>query len=531
MSSNPPVRRLGDGHLSPLDFSAIKDNLRDQLSGLTSGVNDAQRSQDSTPPGRTITHPMLFEGYEETGALQDSKSLDSLRLVSAHDLTIRAGHEAVGSTAATDMYFTASYADDNQSLSLIFAYGFRYVTPQDVDIIIRCQGEDSPGAISITYLGGAETESIIFNTGGDTWVEVVDTTEDKGSHAQSVTIATAGILSAVKLYLKKAAGSDSTLQLYVYNNAGGVPGQVIAVSNEVQTTTLSTTGDWVEFALNTQSPLPGLAVGDVLHFALAISIIVAGNVYWYQDTAGGYASGNASHLDAGAWVADASKDNYISLLHYGEQTDDFHACHNDWEEFRLNVASILFNHSYLSANNLADFYLTLPARAYINSVCMYGNSNGGQIHWRAGHVRTPFIPIIRSGAATVGQVLGADGAGGVAWGGYAFTPGFFDSDAWNGDAKAFDSSGIIDLSAEFGLPAGIKGIQCRFSIKDETVNVVAALSSTSGSSLNGIAVRTQVANQTIDVAGFVPCDANGDIYFGHNGELDAVTIYITGHYT
>jgi len=116
-------------------------------------------------------------------------------------------------------------------------------------------------------------------------------------------------------------------------------------------------------------------------------------------------------------------------------------------------------------------------------------------------------------------------------GGLRFTPGYYSSTSWDGDAKAFDSSGIIDLSAVFGVPAGVKAVSVRMSIQDETVEVIAVLSSTSVILTDGVIVRTQVADVYSDIAGIVRCDANGDIYFTQNGELDNVYLYITGYWS
>lgn len=107
--------------------------------------------------------------------------------------------------------------------------------------------------------------------------------------------------------------------------------------------------------------------------------------------------------------------------------------------------------------------------------------------------------------------------------------GPYTSTSWDGDAKN-GADGIIDLSADFSLPAGIKAISCRLSAADETVGVTFRLSKDSGATGNGIAQATQIANQAIFVSGIVPCDANGDIYFSQSGELDAVTIIVTGYW-
>ncbi len=86
---------------------------------------------------------------------------------------------------------------------------------------------------------------------------------------------------------------------------------------------------------------------------------------------------------------------------------------------------------------------------------------------------------------------------------------------WDGDAKS-GASGTIDLSTVFGLPAGIKGIFARITAKDETTSVDFGLAVTGVTDL-AIVQFTQVANEYITVAGFVPCDANGDVYFYQGG--------------
>ena len=120
--------------------------------------------------------------------------------------------------------------------------------------------------------------------------------------------------------------------------------------------------------------------------------------------------------------------------------------------------------------------------------------------------------------------------GGSTYDAYAFVPLTtpLTSTDWDGDAKAADADGIIDLSAVFGAPAGIKAALCRMTIRDETANVAATLGPNVTEN-NALIVRTQVANQTNDGLGLIPCDANGDIYFLIGDELDAVTIEIWGY--
>lgn len=113
--------------------------------------------------------------------------------------------------------------------------------------------------------------------------------------------------------------------------------------------------------------------------------------------------------------------------------------------------------------------------------------------------------------------------------GYIFYPEYATSEDWDGDAKD-GADGIIDLSSAFSLPPYIKAISCRMRATDETVGVVFRLSKDSGDTGNGIVQTTQVASQGVHIAGIVPCDSNGDVYFSQSGELDAVTIEITGYF-
>ena len=113
--------------------------------------------------------------------------------------------------------------------------------------------------------------------------------------------------------------------------------------------------------------------------------------------------------------------------------------------------------------------------------------------------------------------------------GLVFTPGYYTSTDWDGDAK--NGNTIIDLSAAFGLPAGVKAVSLQLAIIDETPAVYGRLSQTSALLNTGVLCRTQVANQYIDVAGIVLCDANGDIYWNQGGELDGVNIYVSGYWS
>lgn len=102
------------------------------------------------------------------------------------------------------------------------------------------------------------------------------------------------------------------------------------------------------------------------------------------------------------------------------------------------------------------------------------------------------------------------------------------STSWDGDAKAAADDGIIDLSAVFGVPANAKAVLVRMTARDETAGVVISLSPT-GTPQYALVVRTVVANAYDDASGWVPCDANGDIYFYIADEVDNLFLEIWGY--
>ena len=136
---------------------------------------------------------------------------------------------------------------------------------------------------------------------------------------------------------------------------------------------------------------------------------------------------------------------------------------------------------------------------------------------------------------TDGYVLTADGANGLAWealpagGGYTFTPGKYTSTSWDGDAH--NGNETIDLSATFGVPAGVKAVVVRLAYEDETPQVSVMISKDSGDIGNGMSLINQVANYWVATVGIVPCDASGDIYWWQNGEIDSVSLTILGYWS
>jgi hypothetical protein len=119
--------------------------------------------------------------------------------------------------------------------------------------------------------------------------------------------------------------------------------------------------------------------------------------------------------------------------------------------------------------------------------------------------------------------------GGAVYTGYLFVPlqTYATSTNWDGDTYTDADGRIIDLSSEFGLPAGIKAVAVIMTLVCSATGKFARLGS-SGTYTTAVNQYTQVANSAICVAGVVPCDDNGDIYFYTSAVSGApMAVYIT----
>ncbi len=88
----------------------------------------------------------------------------------------------------------------------------------------------------------------------------------------------------------------------------------------------------------------------------------------------------------------------------------------------------------------------------------------------------------------------------------------FDGDSFSTTAKT-----LIDLSAEFGVPANVKAIYVNIQLRDSgsSGGGYFLILSPNDTANSGIVTRIpQMTNDAIFNAAFVvPCDANGDIYY------------------
>ena len=103
------------------------------------------------------------------------------------------------------------------------------------------------------------------------------------------------------------------------------------------------------------------------------------------------------------------------------------------------------------------------------------------------------------------------------------------STSWDGDSKGIGDNGIIDLSAVFGVPAGVKAVAICASVKSGSAGGDVSLGPNS-TYFKAIRVAVEVANMQNHGSGVVPCDANGDIYAVFSTTVDEVVLRVWGYW-
>ena len=122
--------------------------------------------------------------------------------------------------------------------------------------------------------------------------------------------------------------------------------------------------------------------------------------------------------------------------------------------------------------------------------------------------------------------------------GWTFLTTPLTSTSWDGDAFSTTAKTLIDLSAVFGVPAGVKAVLVRLATRDSgSSSGFCQLGLSPNNTANSVAVQAYLQGVADDVYvsanGIVPCDANGDIYYqisaSGTGTLDAI-IEIWGYW-
>jgi len=100
---------------------------------------------------------------------------------------------------------------------------------------------------------------------------------------------------------------------------------------------------------------------------------------------------------------------------------------------------------------------------------------------------------------------------------------------WDGDTKTTADRAIVDLSAVFGVPAGVKAVLMTIQTQCDTVNEYIRFGPNSTYNY-ALICRTPVASQIAHAMGIVPCDSNGDVYCYPSGTIENVQVYIWGYW-
>ena len=99
------------------------------------------------------------------------------------------------------------------------------------------------------------------------------------------------------------------------------------------------------------------------------------------------------------------------------------------------------------------------------------------------------------------------------------------STSWDGDSFSTTAKTKIDLSAVFGVPAGVKAVLVKVALRDSGSAAASCLFQLSGISSGTNYSLTAPASPINDrfayYSGIVPCDANGDVYYRINASGSA----------
>lgn len=503
-----PERHIGDGHSSPVDLEAISGNLVSKVEDMARGLQATRRRQTFAIRDGMVTHPNLWPSNaydDDRGIFTELKGIDAVQLVSGNDETVIAGMQCIAGEGTA--YFEVSAHDDAESYGGT-AYGWRAGESQNIDLSLRHYG--AGGSITATYMTGETARNIVV-AGADTWQSLQGGTEIYQSFTAPVT----GVMTGIALYVDN---DDGYGDLEVRFGKGTIPPDVWAGQEP-----------WYSFpySIDSLSGLNGawgtiwLPVAQTLQSGSAyyVSVHNAENydVKLAKDTGNGYADGNGGHRDSGgSWTADATHDYYLKLLTMSEETTAVAApaAYQGWTETTVNIDA-RFSHDFYSADNAADFYVSIPSGMAINALRLADTESGGEVHWRAGHVRTPHI---REEVAIPT--------------GWTFLTEPLTSTSWDGDSKGTANRGTIDLSSVFGVPAGVDAIYAYLEVKDNSAADDRYVSlGPSATFFYALVARMMVSDRLNTAQGIVPCDANGDVYFYASGDnIDSVRIRIWGYH-
>lgn len=151
-------------------------------------------------------------------------------------------------------------------------------------------------------------------------------------------------------------------------------------------------------------------------------------------------------------------------------------------------------------------------------------------------ISTDILPIVDDpGGTPVTQKVTVSNLARAMW---VFLDAALTSTSWDGDARSTEAKTLIDLSAVFAVPAGVKAVLAKATIRDSgsaataTCGVRFAPNSTAGSYPFAVFCGGLTNDSYATGTGIVPCNSDGDIYYQTTasgaGTLD-VTLEIWGY--
>ena len=132
-----------------------------------------------------------------------------------------------------------------------------------------------------------------------------------------------------------------------------------------------------------------------------------------------------------------------------------------------------------------------------------------------------YLPV--SGKAADADKL--DGLDSTAFGRPVFLTTPKTGSAWSNATKTTADRAIVDLSAAFGVPAGIKAVLMSVQTQASAANAYIRYGPTATYNY-ALVCRTGVANAIEHAYGIIPCDENGDIYCYPSTTIAGVYVYV-----
>ena len=231
-------------------------------------------------------------------------------------------------------------------IHLDYATSFTGTTNPTLDSAIDSSLSSTPAGSNFTWYAGLTGGKIYSWNGASTWTEAFDTRRlqwyetvadgdtdyfigdqaaTERAQSQGFQLTTATKVKAVEVYIKKANGTPSDLQVRIETNNAGVPSGTLADANLTKTIAVASVGasyGWITVEFDSASTA-NLVASTLYHVVLKTAAAANDQNYnWKADASSpGYTSGARSHsADGGStWTADSAADFLFRVM--GEATD------------------------------------------------------------------------------------------------------------------------------------------------------------------------------------------------------------------